>query len=88
MLSSIFVEGLIYALMVLGVFITFRILDFPDLTVDGSFATGACVAGILIINGYDMNSVLIVAFLAGVGAGVLHFEGFVADYQVVGGDGE
>ena len=70
MLSSIFVEGLIYALMVLGVFITFRILDFPDLTVDGSFATGACVAGILIINGYDMNSVLIVAFLAGVGAGV------------------
>ena len=70
MLSSIFVEGLIYALMVLGVFVTFRILDFPDLTVDGSFATGACVAGILIINGYDMNSVLIVAFLAGVGAGV------------------
>ena len=70
MLSSIFVEGLIYALMVLGVFITFRILDFPDLTVDGSFATGACVAGILIINGYDMNSVLIMAFLAGVGAGV------------------
>ena len=70
MLSSILVEGLIYAIMVLGVFITFRILDFPDLTVDGSFATGACVAGILIINGYDMNSVLIVAFLAGVGAGV------------------
>ena len=70
MLSSIFVEGLIYALMVLGVFITFRILDFPDLTVDGSFATGACVAGILIINNYDMNSVLIMAFIAGVGAGV------------------
>ena len=38
MLSSILVEGLIYAIMVLGVFITFRILDFPDLTVDGSFA--------------------------------------------------
>lgn len=70
MLSSILVEGLIYAIMVLGVFITFRILDFPDLTVDGSFATGACVAGILILNGYDMNSVLIVAFIAGVGAGV------------------
>lgn len=70
MLSSILVEGLIYALMVLGVFITFRILDFPDLTVDGSFATGACVAGILIINGYDMNSVLVMSFIAGVAAGV------------------
>lgn len=70
MLSSIFVEGLIYALMVLGVFITFRILDFPDLTVDGSFATGACVAGVLIMNGYDMNSVLIMSFVAGVAAGV------------------
>jgi putative ABC transport system permease protein len=37
MIEGIFVEGLIYGIMVLGVFITFRILDFPDLTVDGSF---------------------------------------------------
>ena len=42
-LEGIFVEGLIYGLLALGVFITFRILDFPDLTVDGSFPLGAAV---------------------------------------------
>ena len=41
MVNAVFIEGLIYAMMVLGVFMTFRILDFPDMTVDGSFATGA-----------------------------------------------
>ena len=35
-------QGIIYAIMALGVYITFRVLDFPDLTVDGSFVTGAC----------------------------------------------
>lgn len=70
MLSSVLVEGLIYAIMVLGVFITFRILDFPDLTVDGSFATGACVAALCIINGTDMYFTLIAALVAGVIAGV------------------
>jgi putative tryptophan/tyrosine transport system permease protein len=43
--------GLIYAIMALGVYLTFRILNFPDLTVDGSFTTGAAVASIMIING-------------------------------------
>jgi putative ABC transport system permease protein len=43
MLEGIFVEGLIYAIMALGVFFTFRILDFPDLTVDGSFPMGAVI---------------------------------------------
>lgn len=44
--------GLLYSLMALGVYITFRILNFPDLTVDGSFTTGAGIAALLITNGY------------------------------------
>lgn len=43
MIEGIFVEGLIYSIMALGVFFTFRILDFPDLTVDGSFPMGAVI---------------------------------------------
>ncbi|NCC61273.1 MAG: ABC transporter permease [Verrucomicrobiae bacterium] len=43
MIEGIFVEGMIYAIMALGVFFTFRILDFPDLTVDGSFPLGAVI---------------------------------------------
>lgn len=41
-------SGLLYALMALGVYITFRILDFPDLTVDGSFTTGGAIAAVMI----------------------------------------
>lgn len=43
--------GLIYAVMAVGVYLTFRVLDFPDLTVDGSFTSGAATAGVLITNG-------------------------------------
>ncbi|MBK0419763.1 ABC transporter permease [Leucobacter sp. CSA1] len=59
--------GLIYGVMALGVYLTFRVLNFPDLTVDGSFTTGAAVAAALITNGH--NPVL--ATLAGGGAGVV-----------------
>src|SRR5699024_7313842 len=44
-------SGVIYAIMALGVYLSFRIFDFPDLTVDGSFVTGAAVITITIING-------------------------------------
>lgn len=44
--------GLLYAFMALGVYITFRILDFPDLTVDGSFTTGGAIAAVMITHGY------------------------------------
>lgn len=71
--------GLLYSLMALGVYITFRILDFPDLTVDGSFATGGAVAAVLLSNGYSLWIALITAFLAGAAAGVctglLHTKG-------------
>jgi len=71
MIEGILVEGLIYGIMVLGVFITFRVLDFPDLTVDGSFPLGAAlmVQGILL----GMNSwlALLLAFIGGMIAGVI-----------------
>ena len=66
MVNAVFIEGLIYAMMVLGVFMTFRILDFPDMTVDGSFATGACVAAMFIVNGSDLYLGLVVAIIAGI----------------------
>ena len=71
--------GLIYAIMALGVYLTFRILDFPDLTVDGSFTTGAAVASISIVNGVNPILATIFAFfigaLAGVVTGLLHTKG-------------
>jgi putative tryptophan/tyrosine transport system permease protein len=71
MIEGILVEGLIYSIMVLGVFITFRVLDFPDLTVDGSFPLGAAVMAILIANGVNLLIAVILAFLAGVLAGLV-----------------
>ena len=63
--------GVIYALMALGVYLSFRILDFPDLTVDGSFVTGASVAAVLIVEGVSPVMATIAALLAGVLAGLL-----------------
>ncbi len=63
--------GVIYALMALGVYLSFRILDFPDLTVDGSFVTGAAVAAVLIVKGVSPIIATIAALLAGVVAGLL-----------------
>ncbi|MGJ9402479.1 ABC transporter permease [Arthrobacter sp. KK5.5] len=71
--------GLIYAIMALGVYLTFRILDFPDLTVDGSFTTGAAVAATGIINGVPPLLATLIAFAAGMAAGIvtglLHTKG-------------
>jgi putative tryptophan/tyrosine transport system permease protein len=74
-----FEAGVIYALMALGVYLSFRILDFPDMTVDGSFVTGASVAAVLIVGGTDpflaTLIALIVGFIAGCITGVLHTKG-------------
>jgi putative ABC transport system permease protein len=71
--------GLLYALMALGVFITFRILDFPDLTVDGSFTTGGAVAATLISQGAAPLIATLAAFASGLAAGactgLLHTKG-------------
>lgn len=64
-------QGFIWGIMALGVFITFKLLNFADLTVDGSFATGGAVAAMLIINGVPAWISVIVAFAAGVLAGLV-----------------
>ncbi|MCA0989140.1 ABC transporter permease [Guptibacillus algicola] len=72
-------SGVIYAIMALGVYLSFRILDFPDLTVDGSFVTGAAIAAILIVNGTNPFFATLIAigagFLAGCVTGLLHTKG-------------
>ena len=65
-LSSALEQGLLYSFMVLGVFLTFRVLDFPDLTVDGSLPLGEAVTAVLISNGQSP----FVATAAGVAAGL------------------
>lgn len=64
-------QGIIWGLMGLGVFITYKLLNFADLTVDGSFATGGAVTAVMIVNGYPVWLSLIVAALAGVLAGLV-----------------
>ncbi|TPK91507.1 ABC transporter permease [Mesorhizobium sp. B2-4-17] len=63
--------GLIYACVSLGVFIAFRVLNFPDLTADGSFPLGASVTAILIVHGHSPWAATIVAVLAGGLAGLV-----------------
>jgi len=64
-------QGLIWGIMAIGVYITFRILDVADLTVDGSFATGGAVAAILITSGVHPLLATLIAFLAGLVAGLV-----------------
>ncbi|MFZ3578875.1 ABC transporter permease [Virgibacillus sp. DJP39] len=72
-------SGVIYAIMALGVYLSFRVLDFPDLTVDGSFVTGAAVAALAIMNGVPPILATVLAafagFLAGCITGILHTKG-------------
>ncbi len=71
LLLSVLEQGMIYAIMALGVYITYKILDFPDMTVDGSFPMGAAITCILISNGMNPVITLPISFLAGVVAGIL-----------------
>lgn len=66
-------QGIIWGLMGLGVFITYKLLNFADLSVDGSFATGGAVTAILLINGCSVWVALIVAILAGIAAGLIAY---------------
>lgn len=64
-------QGLIWGIMALGVFVTFRLLDFADLTVDGSFATGGAVTIMLTLAGMPVGAALFVAVLAGLASGLV-----------------
>ena len=70
-LIDILNEGLMYALLAMGMYITYSILDFPDLSVDGTFPLGAVLSGVLIIQGVDPWLCLVISFAAGMDAGVL-----------------
>jgi ABC-type uncharacterized transport system ATPase component/ABC-type uncharacterized transport system permease subunit len=70
-LLDILNEGLMYALLAMGMYITYSILDFPDLSVDGTFPLGAVLSGVLILKGVDPWLSLVISFVAGMVAGVL-----------------
>ncbi|MCI8284467.1 MAG: ABC transporter permease [Firmicutes bacterium] len=83
LLLSVFEQGMIYAIMGLGVYITYKILDFPDLTVDGSFPLGAAIAASMISK--DANPVLAVlvscvaGMIVGIFTGIIHVKLKVRD---------
>jgi putative ABC transport system permease protein len=70
-LIGVLEDGLVFSIMALGVYITYKILDFPDLSVDGTFPLGAAVTVSLIVAGVNPIFTLIVAFIIGAVAGIL-----------------
>ncbi|KMZ55364.1 ABC transporter permease [Dorea sp. D27] len=70
LIVTIIEQGLIYGILALGVYITYKILDFPDLTVDGSFPLGAAITAALVTRGVNPYLALLAAFAAGVLAGI------------------
>ena len=64
-------QGLIWGLFAIGLYISYKILDIADLTVDGSICTGACVLAVLLTKGVNVFICLIAAFIAGAIAGVV-----------------
>ena len=76
---SVLEQGMIYAIMALGIYITYTILDFPDLTVDGSFPLGAALSAVLITKGVNPILTLLVTFAAGAFAGIIHVKLKVRD---------
>lgn len=63
--------GLVYAFVAIGVYLAFRVLDFPDLTVDGSFPLGAAVTAVLITSGFNPWLAVLIAMIAGAIAGIV-----------------
>ena len=70
-LLGILEEGLIYAILALGVYITYSILDFPDLSVDSTFPLGSAVTAAMLVAGLPAPAALCVSFLGGVLAGTV-----------------
>ena len=71
LILSVLEQGMIYAIMAFGIYITYKILDFPDLTVDGSFPMGAAITAVLISKGCNPLLTLPVTFAAGAFVGCL-----------------
>lgn len=81
--NNVLQEGFIYAIMAVGVYVTYSVLNFPDLSVDGTFPLGACVTGALILAGVNPWIACIVSFLCGATAGcvtgLLHVRLHITD---------
>ncbi len=71
LILSVFEQGMVYAIMALGIYITYKILDFPDLTVDGSFPMGAAITAVLISRDINPLLTILISCLAGALAGAL-----------------
>ncbi|NLL01202.1 MAG: ABC transporter permease [Clostridiales bacterium] len=80
---GIFEEGLAYAVLALGIYITYKILDFPDLSVDGTFPLGGAMTALLITAGVNPVLTLLLSFLtgaiAGIVTGIIHVKFKVRD---------
>ena len=70
LIISILEQGFIYGILALGVYITYKILDFPDLTVDGSFPLGAAISAAMLTRGLNPFLTLFISFAAGAAAGI------------------
>ena len=70
-MPATFAEGLFYGIFALGVYITYKILDVADLTVDGSMVTGMATCAMLMVNGWNVWAAMGVAFVAGMAAGLV-----------------
>ena len=75
LIISTLTQGFIYAMLSFGIYITYKILDFPDLTVDGSFPLGAAVTAVLLVKGVNPYLTLLAATAAGAAAGFI--TGFI-----------
>jgi putative ABC transport system permease protein len=64
-------QGILWGIMALGVYLTFRILDIADMTVDGSFATGGAITAVFVVHGLDPLLALLVAFVVGMITGLV-----------------
>jgi len=82
-LIGVLEQGFIYGIMALGVYITYKILDFADLTTDGSFPAGAAITAVLLTKGCNPLLAILVSFAAGmiIGAltGIIHVKFKVRD---------
>ena len=70
-LPSTVSQGLIWGIMAIGLYISYKILDFADLTVDGSLATGGAICAVLVINGMNVYLAVLIAFLGGLLCGIV-----------------
>ena len=70
-MQSAIAQGTLWGIMALGVYITFRILDIPDLSCEGTFALGGCISAVMIVKGVNPFVSLVIALAAGMAAGAV-----------------